>query len=89
MMLCISGRGQDPESSGVTLQQLADTLKSLGCTEAINFDGGASSTMYVRLGTPGLGKSDMPPPGTVVCGKNPETRVKSVLMLLPSGFQKK
>ena len=89
MMLCISGHGQDPESSGVTLQQLADTLKSLGCTEAINFDGGASSTMYVRLGAPGLGKDDMPPAGTVVCGKNPETRVKTVLTLLPRVFQKK
>lgn len=88
MMLCVSGRGQDPESSGITLSQLAATMKELGCSEAINFDGGASSTMYVRLGTPGLGKADMPPAGTVVCGKNPETRVKSILMLLPMLKQK-
>jgi hypothetical protein len=69
MMLTVSGKGQDPESSGLTLTELADTMKELGCTEALNFDGGASSTMYVS--------------GKVVCGKNPETRVKSILMLLP------
>jgi hypothetical protein len=70
MMLTVSGKGQDPESSGITLQELADTLKELGCTQALNFDGGASSTMFVS--------------GKLVCGKNPETRVKSVLMLQPT-----
>ena len=69
MMLTVSGKGQDPESSGLTLTELADTMKELGCTEALNFDGGASATMYVS--------------GKVVCGKKPETRVKSILMLLP------
>jgi hypothetical protein len=86
MLLTVSGKGQDPESSGVSLSQLAEALKKLGCTEAVNFDGGASTTMFVRLGTPGTPASskDAPPPGAVVCGKNPETRVKSVLLLVPS-----
>lgn len=42
-------------------------MKGLGCTEAINLDGGASTTMFA--GT------------TTVCGKKPETRVKSILLL--------
>lgn len=82
MMLAIAGSGQDPESSGATLEQVAALLKRLGCSEAVNFDGGASTTMFVRLGTPGSGKEQVPA-GTVVCGKTPETRVKSVLLLLP------
>lgn len=84
LLLCVSGNGQDPESTGVTLDELAAAMKRLGCCEAINFDGGASSTMYVRLGTAGAAR-DQKPAGAVVCGKNPETRVKSVLMLMPTG----
>jgi exopolysaccharide biosynthesis protein len=33
-------------SKGVTLSELADIFKDLGCTEAYNLDGGGSSTMY-------------------------------------------
>lgn len=80
MFLTVAGKGQDPESSGVTLDQLSTVLKHLGCSDAINFDGGASTTMYVRLGTIGQ-STDHIPPGSTVCGKNPETRVKSILML--------
>jgi hypothetical protein len=80
LMLCVAGKGQDPESSGVTLAELADAMSHLGCMEAINFDGGASSTMFVRF--------DMRSPGKAVCGKRPETRVKSILMLVPTLKQK-
>lgn len=80
LFLTIAGKGQDPESSGITTEELATVLKHLGCSDAINLDGGASTTMYVRIGTVGQ-RTDNIPPGTVVCGKNPETRVKSILML--------
>ncbi len=87
MFLTVSGVGQEPESTGITLEQLSSIMKNLGCSDAVNFDGGASTTMYARIGTPGMG-SDSAPGGSVVCGKTPETRVKSILMLLPAGTRK-
>jgi hypothetical protein len=77
MMLCVAGKGQDPESSGINLEDLAALMRRLGCVQALNFDGGASTTMYVQLGAD-------PASGTVVCGKKPETLVKSALVLQPS-----
>ena len=49
-------------AAGITVQQMAKLLKRLGCTNAINFDGGGSSTMYIKdLGVvsyPSDGSSD-------------------------------
>jgi len=77
LILCVAGKGQDEFSSGITLEQLAQLLSSLGCQRALNFDGGTSTTMAI---------ADRSSPGDVlkmVCGKSPETRVKSVLMIVP------
>lgn len=79
MILTVAGSGQDPESTGLSLVDLAKLMKDLGCISAINFDGGASSTMSVRLD-----KSGSTHELTTVCGKIPETRVKSVLMVVPA-----
>lgn len=38
--------GRTSESSGLTLEQLAEVMKDLGCTTAYNLDGGGSSTMW-------------------------------------------
>ncbi len=38
--------GRTDESEGLTLRQLADFMKGLGCSVAYNLDGGGSSTMY-------------------------------------------
>ncbi len=38
--------GRTTESVGLSLLQLAEFMKSLGCTQAYNLDGGGSSTMY-------------------------------------------
>ncbi|WP_434752231.1 phosphodiester glycosidase family protein [Paenibacillus amylolyticus] len=38
--------GRQDDSRGMTLSELAQTLKELGATEAYNLDGGGSSTMY-------------------------------------------
>src|SRR6185437_4057567 len=81
LMLCVAGEGQDPESSGITLEELAALLRRLGCGQALNLDGGASTTMYVKLADAAGSEAA----GKVVCGKNPETLVKSVLLLEPSG----
>lgn len=71
MMLTVAGKAQEDGSSGLTLVQLADVMKHLGCVNAINLDGGASTTMYVQK----TGAAT----GTMVCGK--ATRVKTVLMV--------
>ncbi len=85
IMLTVAGKGQEDGSSGLTLAQLADLMKKLGCVQAINLDGGASTTMFVK--TASTKGSVQPQSGVAtdrtVCGKHPETRVKSILMLRP------
>lgn len=44
MFVCVDGRNDS--SNGVDVEELADIMLSLGCTEAYNFDGGGSATMY-------------------------------------------
>lgn len=46
-LLVVDGR-KAGGSDGVTQQMLANFMKCLGCSEAMNFDGGGSSTMYIR-----------------------------------------
>jgi exopolysaccharide biosynthesis protein len=38
--------GRTSQSAGLTLYELANIMKDLGCTTAYNLDGGGSSTMY-------------------------------------------
>jgi len=76
MLLCIAGSKQDEFSSGMTLADVADLLKRLGCEHAMNFDGGTSTTMVVSL----IGE-DGALIRKVVCGREPETTVKSALVL--------
>ena len=41
--------GRQPQlSMGMTLDQLANYLMKLGCTEAMNLDGGGSATMWAN-----------------------------------------
>lgn len=40
--------GRSPQSYGMSLKELAQTLKWLGATSAMNLDGGGSSSMYIR-----------------------------------------
>lgn len=77
IFIAVSGKGQDKESSGITLEELADLMKRLGCRQAINLDGGSSTSLYVRLADRGAS------PGASVCAKDPETLVKTVLLLSP------
>lgn len=49
VLLIVEGRRTKEFSTGATLPELAELLKSLGCTQALNFDGGTSTTMVVRL----------------------------------------
>jgi hypothetical protein len=80
----------------MTLQQLADYMRKLGCIEAINFDGGTSTTMAIKrnpLSKEELRSKDnkeskdakeLKEPNAeyaVVCGHVPETHVKSCLIV--------
>ena len=79
LIICIAGGKQDEFSSGVTLSQLADLMRQLGCVNAMNFDGGTSTTMVVALkGADGgaVGRK-------MVCGKIPQTKVKSTMLVVP------
>jgi len=78
MFLTIADKAHDKESTGLTLAQLAELLKHLGCREAINLDGGSSTSMFVRLSSDN-GENK----GSIVCAKSPETMVKTVLLLSP------
>ena len=46
IMVVVDGR--ENQSVGMTLVQLANFMKSVGCTNAINLDGGGSTVMYVN-----------------------------------------
>ncbi len=58
-----------PKVAGFTTQEVADILKSLGCIQAVNLDGGGSSCMLVN------GKETIRPSDGV------QRRVASALMI--------
>lgn len=47
-LIMVAVDGRENQSVGMTLMQLANFMKSLGCTNAINLDGGGSTVMYVN-----------------------------------------
>lgn len=58
VMLVVDGRSQ--VSVGCVSKVLADIMREVGCTEALNFDGGGSSTLYVDA----LGVRNVPSEGS-------------------------
>jgi uncharacterized protein YigE (DUF2233 family) len=58
-VLFVTIDGRTAESKGLSLMQLAVFMKDLGCREALNLDGGGSSTMWVR-GEPWKGIVNFP-----------------------------
>lgn len=46
-LLTAAGRGYD-RASGMTYQEMGAMFKTLGCTDAVNFDGGGSAQMLIR-----------------------------------------
>ena len=47
-LLLVTVDGRAAESEGMNLNELTSFLKSLKCKDAINFDGGGSTTMYIK-----------------------------------------
>ena len=46
-IIIVAVDGREENSVGITLMQLANFMKSLGCVQAMNLDGGGSTVMYV------------------------------------------
>jgi exopolysaccharide biosynthesis protein len=46
LILVVDGRF--PESNGMSIYELQKTMRWLGCVDAINLDGGGSSTLYIK-----------------------------------------
>jgi len=76
MLVTIDGR-QPEHSVGLRLQELAEILKELGAIEAINLDGGGSTTMYLE------GKIVNKP-----SDKEGERRVSDALLVFPTPIEK-
>jgi hypothetical protein len=47
-LILVAVDGREGSSVGLTLYELASLMKSLGCINAINLDGGGSTVMYVK-----------------------------------------
>lgn len=47
-ILLLTVDGRNTNSAGMSLTELAKTMKWLGCTSSINLDGGGSTTLWVR-----------------------------------------
>lgn len=58
-VILITADGRSDQAAGLTLHQLADLMLSLKCSEALNLDGGGSTTMWVK-GKPFGGVINMP-----------------------------
>jgi exopolysaccharide biosynthesis protein len=49
LLVAIDGRSEN--AAGMNLEEAAEFLLALGCMDAINLDGGGSTTIWVRDGT--------------------------------------
>lgn len=71
ILFVCEGREQTPDVPGMTLEQLARLLKSLGCVDALNLDGGGSSCMLIN------GKETIKP-----CNKNHQQRSVATVLFI-------
>lgn len=88
VFVCVQGLRTKEFSEGISLPALADFMRQIGCQSAINFDGGSSTTMVVRLpqtqtdANSAQGESSSNAPVTVVAS-SPERKVKSIVYISP------
>ena len=47
-LILLTADGREGASVGLTLNELASLMKELGCTDAMNLDGGGSTVMYIN-----------------------------------------
>lgn len=86
-IVCVQGNRNKEFAEGISLSALAEFMKRIGCVEAINFDGGTSTTMVLsnarslRTGSP-CEETSVGKLSTVVSSK-PERQVKSIIYVTP------
>ncbi|MEH1963414.1 MAG: phosphodiester glycosidase family protein [Nostoc sp.] len=73
VLVMVAQKSSAPANSGVSLPALADLMKTLGVDQAMNLDGGSSSSLYYK-GKTFYGKVDLE-------GNSIKRRVKSVLLV--------
>lgn len=78
IILSVAGSKQDEFSHGLDLDEVSRLLKGLGAVSALNFDGGTSTTLALGEWLGLDGKPDL------AVGRTPETRVASVLLVVPT-----
>lgn len=76
VLACVDGRNLQ-HALGLTLHGLAELLRGLGCTQAMNLDGGSSKRLWVR----GLGGVDLPDTEMVTAGASGRVRPVQSAML--------
>jgi len=58
-LLLLTVDGRSPTAAGMSLVELRRTMRILGCRDALNMDGGGSTTMWIRV-EPGGGVVNQP-----------------------------
>lgn len=58
-VLLITADGRNSQALGLNLNEFTQILQALGCTDAVNLDGGGSTTMWIS-GQPDFGVVNMP-----------------------------
>lgn len=88
VIVCVQGKRTKEFSEGISLVALADFMKSIGCVQAINFDGGTSTTMVLStafgFNIPGTcDQSSTTTNQITVVSSQPERLVKSIIYVTP------
>ncbi|MCO5297767.1 MAG: phosphodiester glycosidase family protein [Fimbriimonadaceae bacterium] len=81
--------GRQSMSVGATLPELASILKGLGCVDAVNLDGGGSSTMHVlgvTLNRPSDGRERAVANGVLFFGQPPLADTRQLRLAAPVGL---
>lgn len=79
--------GRQSMSIGATLEEMSMIMMDLGCVEAVNLDGGGSTTMNlfgVTLNRPSDGKERPVANGVVLMGPKPDRLSADLQMVVPS-----
>lgn len=80
-ILLITVDGRNTEAQGMSLQELTFLTKNLGCKNAINLDGGGSTTMYIK-NKPDHGVVNFPSDNKLFDHFG-ERSVSNILMIVP------
>lgn len=81
--------GRQPMSVGASLAEMATIMKNLGCTDAINLDGGGSTTLHilgVTVNRPSDGKERAVANGVLFFGSRPAADPRKLRLALPESL---